>query len=154
TAFFAGLHYWWPKMFGRMYDERWGKIAVIALFVGFNLTFFPQFILGTRGMPRRYYNYLPEFQGLHQLSTYGAYLMGIAFLIVAIYLFRSLKARYHAAANPWGSNALEWRTPSPPNYYNFHSAPRVDEGPYEYADWVYDETIQGYERRSATQSAT
>src|SRR6187431_1189503 len=85
TAFLAGIHYWWPKITGRMYDDRLARIGCVILFVGLNLTFFPQFILGTRGMPRRYYNYLEEFQSLHQLSTLGAYLMGIAFLITAIY---------------------------------------------------------------------
>jgi cytochrome c oxidase subunit 1 len=148
TAFFGGLHYWWPKMFGRMYDEKLGRVACGLLFVGLNLTFFPQFILGTRGMPRRYYNYLPEFQSLHQLSTMGAYLMGIAFLIVAVYLLRSLRKPIDAPANPWGSNTLEWRTVSPPPYYNFHDTPEVVEGPYEYADWVYDKRERGYVRRS------
>jgi cytochrome c oxidase subunit 1 len=149
TAFFAGLHYWWPKIFGRMYNEKWGRIACAILFVGLNVTFFPQFILGTRGMPRRYYNYLEEFQGLHQLSTIGAYLMGVAFLIVAVYLLGSLRKRSDAPANPWGANTLEWRTPSPPAYYNFHTPPQVTEGPYDYEEWVYDAKIGGYERKSA-----
>jgi cytochrome c oxidase subunit 1 len=153
TAFFAGLHYWWPKMFGRTYDEKWGRIACGLLFVGLNLTFFPQFILGTRGMPRRYYNYLPEFQSLHQLSTYGAYLMGLAFIIVAVYLFRSLRNKYDAPANPWGANTLEWRTPSPPDYYNFHNTPTVSGGPYEYGDWVYDSASGGYQLRTAPDSS-
>jgi cytochrome c oxidase subunit I len=148
TAFFAGLHYWWPKIFGRMYDERWGRVACALLFVGLNVTFFPQFVLGTRGMPRRYYNYLPEFQPLHQLSTFGAYLMGVAFIIVAIYLLRSLRGSYNAPANPWGANTLEWRTPSPPAYYNFHNAPRVTEGPYDYEHWVYDPQTRGYVQRA------
>jgi cytochrome c oxidase subunit 1 len=152
TAFFGGLHYWWPKMFGRMYDEKWGRAACGLLFVGLNLTFFPQFILGTRGMPRRYYNYLVEFQPLHQLSTMGAYLMGISFLVVAVYLLRSLRKGELAPANPWGSNTLEWRTVSPPPYYNFHDAPEVVEGPYEYADWVYDKRIRGYVRKASDAS--
>jgi cytochrome c oxidase subunit 1 len=149
TAFFGGLHYWWPKMFGRMYDEKWGRTACGLLFVGLNLTFFPQFILGTRGMPRRYYNYLVEFQPLHQLSSMGAYLMGISFVIVAVYLLRSLRKGEPAPANPWGSNTLEWRTVSPPPYYNFHDTPEVVEGPYEYADWVYDKRIRGYVRKAS-----
>jgi len=107
TAFLAGVHYWWPKFTGRMYSEKTARIACGLLFVGLNLTFFPQFILGTRGMPRRYYNYLPEFQPLHQLSTTGAYLMGIAFLITAIYLLGSLRKACDAPANPWGANTLE-----------------------------------------------
>src|SRR6186713_3244765 len=86
TAFMGGVHYWWPKITGRMYDDRLGRIGCVVLFVGLNLTFFPQFILGTRGMPRRYYNYLEEFQGLHQLSTIGAFIMGLAFVLTAVYL--------------------------------------------------------------------
>ena len=149
TAFLAGMHYWWPKMFGRMYDEKWGRISCGLLFVGLNLTFFPQFVLGTRGMPRRYYNYLEEFQSLHQLSTVGAYLMGLAFVVTAVYLLGSLRKRADAPANPWGANTLEWRTPSPPAYYNFHTPPVVTEGPYEYADWVYNKRSGGYERKAA-----
>jgi len=149
TAFMAGVHYWWPKMFGRMYSEKWGRISCALLFVGLNVTFFPQFVLGTRGMPRRYYNYLEEFQGLHQLSTVGAFLMGVAFLIVAVYLLRSLRSGPVAPANPWGSNTLEWRTPSPPAYYNFHHPPVVTEGPYEYANWVYNTQTGGYERKAS-----
>jgi cytochrome c oxidase subunit I len=150
TAFLAGIHYWWPKMTGRMYDERLGRIACGILFVGLNVTFFPQFILGTRGMPRRYYNYLEEFQGLHQLSTVGAFTMGIAFLLTAMYLLKSLKSGRIAPANPWGANTLEWRMPSPPAYYNFHNPPEVTGGPYEYADWVYDAKIGGYELRKTS----
>src|SRR6186713_1213459 len=152
TAFLAGTHYWWPKMFGRTYNEKWGRIACGLLFVGLNLTFFPQFVLGTRGMPRRYYNYLEEFQGLHQLSTYGAYLMGVAFVITAVYLLASLRKPADAPANPWGSNTLEWRAASPPPYYNFHNPPEVVEGPYEYADWVYDKRTRGYERKASHDS--
>ena len=147
TAFLAGMHYWWPKMTGRMYEERLGRIACCILFVGLNLTFFPQFILGTRGMPRRYYNYLEEFQGLHQLSTVGAFMMGLAFVITAVYLLNSLKKGKVAPANPWGANTLEWHTPSPPAYYNFHNAPEVTGGPYEYADWTYDARVGGYVRK-------
>jgi cytochrome c oxidase subunit 1 len=146
TAFFGGLHYWWPKIFGRMYDEKWARRTVVLLFVGLNLTFFPQFIMGTRGMPRRYYNYLEEFQALHQLSTAGAFLMGLAFTIAAIYLIGSLRKRCDAPNNPWGANTLEWQTTSPPAYYNFHHPPLVTEGPYEYASWTFDETVQGYVR--------
>jgi cytochrome c oxidase subunit 1 len=144
TAFLGGLHYWWPKMFGRMYTEKPARIACGLLFVGLNVTFFPQFILGSRGMPRRYYNYLEEFQSLHQLSTAGAYLMGIAFTIIAIYLLASLRKACDAPANPWGSNTLEWRTVSPPPYYNFRTTPEVVEGPYEYANWTFDARTRGY----------
>src|SRR6187549_3480693 len=91
TAFLGGLHYWWPKITGRMYDEKMGRIGAVLVLVGMNVTFFPQFILGTRGMPRRYYQYLEEFQGLHQISTLGAYILGIAFLLTAVSLWTSLK---------------------------------------------------------------
>jgi len=148
TAFLAGVHYWWPKITGRMYDDRLGRIGCVVLFIGLNLTFFPQFILGTRGMPRRYYNYLEEFQGLHQLSTVGAFVMGLAFVLTAVYLLGSLKKGRVAPANPWGANTLEWRTPSPPAYYNFHNPPEVTNGPYDYAEWVYDTRTGGYERKT------
>ena len=144
TALMGGLHYWWPKMYGRMYNEKVGRVAAVIVLTGLNLTFFPQFILGSRGMPRRYYNYLEEFQSLHQLSTVGAFVMGMGFLLTAAYLFKSLKSGRKAPANPWGSNTLEWQVSSPPPYYNFHHPPQVTEGPYEYADWKYDEKVGGY----------
>ena len=144
TAFFGGLHYWWPKMFGRMYNEKTGKIGAVLVFVGLNLTFFPQFILGTRGMPRRYYNYLPEFQDLHQLSTIGAFVLGFGFLLTASSLINSLRKKPDAPANPWGAATLEWTTTSPPPYYNFHRTPEVAGGPYDFEHLEYDEKIGGY----------
>jgi len=150
TAFMGGLHYWWPKAFGRMYDEKLGRIAAGFVFTGLNVTFFPQFILGSRGMPRRYYNYLPEFQPLHQLSTLGAYTLAVGFLLTAYYLFRSLKHGRIAPANPWGATTLEWQCSSPPPYYNFHKPPAVTQGPYDgYENLVYDEKIGGYVPRKA-----
>src|SRR5699024_7820742 len=89
-AFMAGIHYWWPKMFGRMYNELLAKIACITIFIGFNVTFLPQFIMGTQGMPRRYYNYIEQFQIFHQWSTVGSFILGIGFLLVFIYLVQSL----------------------------------------------------------------
>jgi len=151
TALLGGIHYWWPKAFGRMYDEKQGRIGALLVFVGLNVTFFPQFILGTRGMPRRYYNYLPEFQDLHQLSTMGAYLLGIGFVMTAVYLIRSLLKAPDAPANPWGSRTLEWTLPSPPPYYNFHNPPVVTRGPYDdYDTLVYDEKIRGYVEKAPT----
>jgi cytochrome c oxidase subunit I len=145
TAFMGGLHYWWPKFTGRMYNEGLGKVGAVLVFVGLNLTFFPQFLLGTRGMPRRYYNYLPEFQGLHQLSTVGAFMMGLGFLLTAYYLIQSVKSGKKAPANPWGGTTLEWQCSSPPPYYNFHDTPEVNRGPYEgYAHLKFDKEIQGY----------
>ncbi len=144
TAFFGGLHYWWPKISGRMYNEKWGRIGAGLVFVGLNVTFFPQFILGTRGMPRRYYNYLPEFQSLHQISTIGAYILGLGFVMTAVYLLASLKKKADAPANPWGAGTLEWTTTSPPPYYNFRVTPTVTKGPYEMEHLVYDEKLGGY----------
>jgi cytochrome c oxidase subunit 1 len=151
TALMAGLHYWWPKAFGRMYNEKLGRIGAVAVFVGLNVTFFPQFILGSRGMPRRYYNYLPEFQPLHQLSTLGAYILGAGFLLTAAYLIASLKKKADAPMNPWGGRTLEWSVSSPPPYYNFHTPPTVTRGPYDdYEGLVFDPKINGYvEKRNA-----
>jgi len=113
-----------------------------------NLTFFPQFVLGTRGMPRRYYHYLPEFQSLHQLSTLGAYILGSGFLLTAGYLLWTFRKGYDAPANPWGGSTLEWKTPSPPPYYNFRKTPEVSQGPYDgYENLLYDEKIGGYVER-------
>jgi cytochrome c oxidase subunit I len=131
-AFLAGLHYWWPKMFGRMYNESAARVAAILVFIGFNTTFLPQFLLGSRGMPRRYYNYLPEFTFLHQVSTVGSWILGLGFLIMAGYLFASLRKKFDAPANPWHARTLEWQIPSPPITHNFHDIPVVNSDPYDY----------------------
>jgi cytochrome c oxidase subunit I len=153
TAFFGGVHYWWPKIFGRMYNERTGRIGAVIVFIGLNQTFFPQFIMGSRGMPRRYYDYIPEFQSFHVASTIGAYILGIGFLMTTVSLIRSLLKKADAPMNPWGSNTLEWTIPSPPPYYNFDKIPRVTGGPYEYDDWEYDDKIKGYVRKGSEASA-
>ncbi len=145
TAFMGGLHYWWPKFSGRMYPERAGRVGALLVFLGLNFTFFPQFILGTRGMPRRYYNYLPEFTGLHQFSTIGAYILGLGFLLTAIYLLKSARSGPKAPANPWGATTLEWTCESPPPYYNFHETPVVNRGPYDNYDKLrFDKKSRGY----------
>lgn len=131
-ALLGGLHYWWPKMFGKMYNEFWAKISCGFIFVGFNMTFLPQFIMGSQGMPRRYFNYIDQFQPFHQFSTIGAYTMGIGFLIMAGYLFYSLRKGERAPANPWGSRSLEWQTPSPAPLHNFDYTPVIINGPYDY----------------------
>ncbi|MBV9784514.1 MAG: cbb3-type cytochrome c oxidase subunit I [Acidisphaera sp.] len=132
SAFFGGLHYWWPKITGRMYPEMWGRVAAAMIFFGFNLTFFPQFILGYLGMPRRYHSYPPEFQVLNVLSSAGSTILAVAYLMPLFYFAWSLLAGARAPANPWGATGLEWQTPSPPPVQNFTSTPVVTEDPYSY----------------------
>jgi cytochrome c oxidase subunit 1 len=132
-GYLAAIHFWWPKMTGRMYNETLGRVAAIVLFVGFNLTFFPQFVLGWEGMPRRYATYLPEFQVLNVLSTAGASIMGIGYLLPAFYLFWSLKFGKVAGDNPFKATGLEWQCPSPPPWYNFERIPIVTHAPYAYS---------------------
>jgi cytochrome c oxidase subunit 1 len=132
-GYLGGIHFWWPKMTGRMYSDFWGKISGMLVFVGFNLTFFPQFLLGYMGMPRRYHAYPPEFQVLNVLSSAGASVLAIGFLMPAVYLLYSLKWGPLAGRNPWGAKGLEWETDSPPPTENFHHMPVVDEPAYNYA---------------------
>jgi cytochrome c oxidase subunit 1 len=119
---FGALHYWFPKMSGRMLDERLGRIEFATLFVGFNLTFFPMHQLGLDGMPRRIYTYLPGlgWETLNLAATLGAALMGVAILLFALNVIRALRAGHLAAANPWNASTLEWAASSPPRAYNFH----------------------------------
>lgn len=131
-AFLGGLHYWWPKMFGKMYSEFWAKISCALLFIGFNMTFLPQFIMGSQGMPRRYYNYIDQFQPFHQFSTLGSYVLGVGFLIMFGYLLHSLLRGKQAPSNPWGSRALEWQVSSPAPLHNFEHTPVIINGPYDY----------------------
>ncbi len=132
SAFFAGLHYWWPKITGRMYPEMWARIAAGLIFLGFNLTFFPQFVLGYLGMPRRYDHYPPEFQVLNVLSSAGATILAVAYLMPLCYLIWSLFAGARAPANPWNSTGLEWQTQSPPRTENFSVTPVITGPPYSY----------------------
>ena len=131
-AYLGGLHFWWPKITGRMYPEGMGKLAALIGFIGFNLTFFPQFILGYVGMPRRYYQYPPEFQMLNVLSTAGATILGVGYLFPLVYLLWSLKYGEIASDNPWNAAGLEWKTTSPPPTFNFHEDPVVDFEAYNY----------------------
>ncbi len=131
-GFLAGLHYWWPKMWGRMYNEAWARITAVIIFIGFNLTFFTQFILGTKGMPRRYYTYMDQYQPLHAFSSVGSYIIGLGFTIMAVYLIHSLFRGKAAVKNPWGALTLEWTTSSPPVEHNFELQPVVVDGPYDY----------------------
>ena len=132
-AFLSGLHFWWPKFMGRVYPEFWGKMSAILIFAGFNLTFFPQFVMGYLGMPRRYHVYPDEFQIMHVMSTAGASVLGLGYLLLFIYLPYSLIKGKKASANPWGAKGLEWeRTTTPPSPHNFESTPTVTEEAYSY----------------------
>jgi cytochrome c oxidase subunit 1 len=132
-GYLGGMHYWWPKITGRMYPEAWARVAAIIVFIGFNLTFFPQFILGYLGMPRRYHVYPPEFQVLNVMSTAGASILGFAYLLPMAYFLWALRYGALAPANPWRACGLEWQTPSPPPQQNFERTPIVEDEPYTYS---------------------
>jgi cytochrome c oxidase subunit 1 len=140
VALLGGMHYWWPKMTGRMYNETLGKIAAFLVFVGFNLTFFPQLVLGAKGMPRRYATYMDRFTDLHQLSTAGSGILGLGLFLVLGYALWSLKYGEKAPANPWGAATLEWTNVAAlPDPHNFTRTPLVTRGPYDFhlADEVF-----------------
>jgi cytochrome c oxidase subunit 1 len=158
-AFLGGLFHWWPKMFGRMYNEAPARIGALLIFLGFNMTFFTQFIMGSQGMPRRYYDYPAEFSAYHQFSTFGSYLMALGFFITAGVLIHSLVAGKRAVENPWGAATLEWRTATPPIVENFEETPDANE-PYDYSvnrynpqtgnfDYVGPQTGSGHHTRRA-----
>jgi cytochrome c oxidase subunit 1 len=132
TAFIGGLHYWWPKMTGRMYNEKLACIAAVLWFIGFNATFLPQFIMGSQGMPRRYYNYLDQFQPFHAFSTVGSWIIGFSLFMTLAYLLASLRKPADAPDDPWGGSTLEWKTSSPPITHNFHDQPVLEREPYDY----------------------
>ena len=133
-AYIGGLHFWWPKISGRMYPEAWGKLAALIIFVGFNLTFFPQFVLGYLGMPRRYWQYSPEFQVLNVLSTAGATILAVGYVLPMVYFLWSMRYGKVADENPWGAAGLEWMTASPPPTFNFDETPVVTWEAYDYAN--------------------
>jgi cytochrome c oxidase subunit 1 len=132
-AYMGGLHFWWPKITGRLYPDIWARIAAAIIFIGFNLTFFPQFMLGYLGMPRRYAMYPSEFQVLNVMSSAGASILGIGYVIPLIYLIWSMRYGQPAGPNPWGAKGLEWTTQSPPLTENFEEIPIVTEDAYNYA---------------------
>ena len=136
SAYFAGLHFWWPKITGRLYPEMWGRMAALTIFFGFNLTFFPQFILGYLGMPRRYATYAPQFQVLNVFSSMGAIILAVGYLLPLAYLPWSLFRGARASDNPWGATGLEWKTTSPPPVENFPETPTVTTPPYNYPPLV------------------
>ncbi len=131
-AFLGGLHFWWPKFTGRMYPEAWGRVSALFIFIGFNVTFFPQFLLGYLGMPRRYHEYPPEFQLLNVLSSAGSTLLAAGYVFPMVYLVWSLWFGRKAPDNPWEAKGLEWTTTSPPPAHNFVTPPTVDFEPYGY----------------------
>ncbi|MBI5508300.1 MAG: cytochrome c oxidase subunit I [Deltaproteobacteria bacterium] len=132
-GYLGGLHYWWPKLTGRLYPHTWARLAAAIIFLGFNLTFFPQFLLGYLGMPRRYHVYPEEFQVLNVFSTAGASVLGIGYLMPLIYLLWSLRSGAKADSNPWNAKGLEWQVSSPPPVHNFDQVPTVTEEAYAYA---------------------
>ena len=131
-AYLGGIHFWWPKITGRLYPEAWARFAAILMFVGFNLTFFPQYLLGYEGMPRRYYEYPDQYQLLNVLSSAGATILAVAYLLPVCYLTWSLPFGRRAGPNPWRAAGLEWETTSPPPTHNFANPPVVAGGPYAY----------------------
>ena len=121
-------------MFGRMYNEKWGAISALLVFIGFNTAFMTQFFLGHQGMPRRYYAYLPEYEVMHQVSTIGAWILAVGLFLVLFTLTHALKYGARAPANPWGGVSLEWHTASPPIEHNFHTTPHVTSSPYDFPE--------------------
>ena len=131
-AYLGGIHFWWPKISGKLYPEGWARFAALVVFVGFNLTFFPQFILGYLGMPRRYHAYPPEFQVLNVMSTAGASILAVGYLLPMAYFVWSIRYGKAAGDNPWDATGLEWMTPSPPPTENFEETPVVTWEAYDY----------------------
>jgi cytochrome c oxidase subunit 1 len=143
TSLLGGLYHWWPKMSGRMYNEPLGKLFCFLVFVGFNLTFFPQFIMGSLGMPRRYHEYAEIYQIYHQLSTWGAFTLGIGIFGAMMVLVYAWFFGRPASGNPWGAATLEWQSSSPPSFHNFEHRVIVS-APYDFSSVVYDESVDGY----------
>jgi cytochrome c oxidase subunit 1 len=131
-GYLGGIHYWWPKISGRLYPDGWARLSAAIIFIGFNLTFFPQYMLGYLGMPRRYAVYAPEFQVLNVMSSAGASVLGVGYLIPLVYMIWSMRYGPVAGPNPWGAKGLEWQTPSPPPTENFEETPIVTEEAYAY----------------------
>ncbi|MEQ9453784.1 MAG: cbb3-type cytochrome c oxidase subunit I [Phycisphaeraceae bacterium] len=143
-AFIGGMYYWWPKIFGKMYNESFGRWSAIVVFIGFNMTFFIQFLAGTKGMPRRYAHYLDEYAFYHFFSSIGSYVLTVGLFMVLWNWVTSLISGPKAPANPWGANSLEWYTSSPPPAHNFIGEPPTVLDPYDHANWKYDAEQHGY----------
>ncbi len=145
-GFLGGLHYWWPKMVGKTYDEKLARAAWVFVFTGFNVTFYSQFILGSQGMPRRYYDYLDQFQPLHMTSSLGAYTLAVGFTIMGYMFLKSLMSGEKASENPWGSAGYEWMTTTPPHPHNFEETPVMERGPYDYHLCTEEELYAGFRK--------
>jgi cytochrome c oxidase subunit 1 len=131
-AFLGAIHYWFPKIFGRMYDRSWAQTGWVIFLLGFLALYGPMFYLGVKGMPRRYFDYLEEYHGANILSSLGALVMLTGFVIILINLIRSARHGEKASANPWGGTNLEWQIPSPPPVDNFEKIPTIDKATYKY----------------------
>jgi len=130
---FAAMHYWFPKMFGRMYAKKPAYVAWFLATLGFNMLYFPFLVLGYLGMPRRYYDYLPEYQSLHVFATIGSWILVLGIIVLVVNLLVSMRKGAPAPPNPWGAKTLEWQVSSPPPAENFHEIPVVTHGPYDFA---------------------
>jgi len=150
-AYLGAIHFWWPKMTGRLYPEWWGRISAVIIFFGFNLTFYPQFVLGYLGMPRRYHTYPDEFQVLHVMSSAGASILGVGYLIPLGYLLWSLRYGQRSGDNPWRAKGLEWQSPSPPPTSNFLETPIVREEAYAYLPDEFEEQFEEDEAELRTE---
>ena len=146
-AMFGGVYHWWPKMTGKMYHENSGRLACALMFIGFNLTFLPQFVMGSQGMPRRYWQYDDIFTIYHQASTVGSWVMGLGVIVMFWSFFMSITRGKKAPANPWGGASMEWRCSSPPPHFNFDDPPK-EADPYAFTQLVYDPTDGGYIHRA------
>ena len=143
TALLGGVFHWWPKIWGRMYNDFLGRVGCFLVFSGFNLTFFPQFVMGSRGMPRRYASYDPEYQIFHQLSTVGAFVLGIGILLSFVVLVYAALRGPRCSSNPFRAASLEWQASSPPDFHNFIQTPVLTD-PYDFESQVYDEELDTY----------
>ncbi len=153
-AFFGALHYWWPKITGKMYAEKPAKVMALLVFFSFNLTFLPQFVMGARGMPRRYFDYDPRFELMHQMSSLGAFIMGVTLFLIIVNLLISLKTGKKAPANPWGGTTLEWQTSSPPPLFNFPVGQDIPLPElYDYDDLVHDAPDGGWRYKTDADEA-
>ncbi len=152
-GFLSGMHYWWPKMTGKLYNEGLARVAFGLIFLGFNITFLSQFIMGSQGMPRRYYDYLDQFQPLHMTSSGGAFVLGFGFLVLAVVFIQSMISGAKAPANPWGSAGFEWMTTTPPHAHNFETTPVITRGPYDYHLASEEELFDGFPEDRAAQGA-